>query len=159
MKTMTLASAIGACALLAVLPVSGQSPAAPLGTGPASPKTPWGEPDLQGTWTSEAELSVPFERPREYGERRELTEQEFTARLAQTQRQLESDNAEFDVATADTRNVGAVGSATSPPAGKSEAPSPTATPASSARLPPAPSRATASSAIPPACRAPTAPRA
>jgi hypothetical protein len=115
MKTMTMASAIGACALLAVLTVSGQSRSAPLGTGPTSPKTPWGEPDLQGTWTSEAELSVPFERSREYGERRELTEQEFTARLAQTQRQLESDNAEFDVATADTRNAGAVGSATSPP--------------------------------------------
>lgn len=80
-----------------------------------TPRTPWGDPDLQGTWTSEAELSVPFERPREYGERRDLTEQEFTARLAQTRQQLDSDNAEFDVATADTRNAGAVGSATSPP--------------------------------------------
>jgi hypothetical protein len=85
-----------------------------LGQG-AALRTPWGEPDLQGIWTSEAELSVPFERPREYGERRELTEQEFAARLKQTQRQLDSDNAEFDVATADTSNAGQVGSATSPP--------------------------------------------
>jgi len=34
-----------------------------------SPRTPWGDPDLQGTWTSEAELSVPFERPKEFGNR------------------------------------------------------------------------------------------
>jgi len=79
------------------------------------PRTPWGDPDLQGAWTSEAELSVPFERPREYGERQYLTDAEFTQRKAQSQQQLDSDNAEFDVATADTRNAGAVGSATSPP--------------------------------------------
>jgi hypothetical protein len=78
-------------------------------------RTPWGEPDLQGTWTSEAELSVPFERPREYGDRGELTDQEFTQRLNQTQRQLDSDNAEFDLETADRSNAGQVGSATSPP--------------------------------------------
>jgi hypothetical protein len=38
------------------------------GQGATAPRTPWGEPDLQGTWTAEAELSVPFERPREYGD-------------------------------------------------------------------------------------------
>ena len=26
-------------------------------------RTPWGDPDLQGHWTSEGEYSVPFERP------------------------------------------------------------------------------------------------
>jgi hypothetical protein len=44
-----------------------------------APRTPWGEPDLQGTWTSEAELSVPFERPREYGNRQTMTDAEFAA--------------------------------------------------------------------------------
>ena len=81
----------------------------------AIPRTPWGDPDLQGTWTSEAELSVPFERPAQYGERQFLTDQEFAQRRSQTDRQLASDNAEFDVATADTTNAGQVGSATSPP--------------------------------------------
>jgi hypothetical protein len=80
-----------------------------------APRTSWGDPDLQGAWTSEAELSVPFERPRDYGERQYLNDTEFAQRQAQSQRQLESDNDEFDVATADTRNAGAVGSATSPP--------------------------------------------
>jgi hypothetical protein len=83
--------------------------------GPSTPRTPWGEPDLQGTWTSEPELSVPFERPREFGERREMTEAEFAQRVAQLQRQRESDNADFDLETADRSNAGQVGSATSPP--------------------------------------------
>jgi hypothetical protein len=83
--------------------------------GPAAPRTPWGEPDLQGTWTSEPELSVPFERPPQYGERRELTDAEYAQRVAQLSKQRLSDNAEFDVETADTTNAGQVGSATSPP--------------------------------------------
>jgi hypothetical protein len=83
--------------------------------GASVPRTPWGDPDLQGTWTSEAELSVPFERPSQYGERQMLTDQEFAARLSQTEKQLQSDNSEFDLETADRSNAGAVGSATSPP--------------------------------------------
>jgi hypothetical protein len=82
---------------------------------PGSFKTPWGEPDLQGLWTSEPELGVPFERPAEFGERQTLTEAEFAARQSQAAKQLATDNAEFDVETADTANAGAVGSATSPP--------------------------------------------
>jgi hypothetical protein len=85
------------------------------GAATGTPRTPWGEPDLQGVWTSEPELGVPFERAVEYGEREELTEQEFASRQNQAQRQLQTDNAEFDLETAETANAGAVGSATSPP--------------------------------------------
>src|SRR4029079_16430651 len=81
----------------------------------AAALTPWGDPDLQGTWSSEAELSVPFERAAQYGDRRFLTDAEFAQRQKQTATQLQSDSSEFDVFTADTRNAGAVGSATSPP--------------------------------------------
>ena len=80
-----------------------------------SPRTPWGDPDLQGTWTSEAELSVPFERPKEFGNRQLMTDAEFAARRATVQKQTDSDNADFDLETADRSNAGAVGSATSPP--------------------------------------------
>ncbi len=80
-----------------------------------TPRTPWGEPDLQGTWTSEAELSVPFERPRELGERQLLTDAELADRESRTARQLQSDNADFDLETADRSTAGQVGSATSPP--------------------------------------------
>jgi hypothetical protein len=109
MTPRLLACCVGACLGFVALGV------ATTAQTPGTVRTPWGEPDLQGTWTSEAELSVPFERAREFGDRRELNDQEFAARLKQTQTQLDSDNAEFDVATADTRNAGAVGSATSPP--------------------------------------------
>ena len=85
------------------------------GQSSAVPRTPWGEPDLQGTWTSEAELSVPFERPQQYGERQVLTDAEYVERQAQAQRQIASDNSDFDLETADRSTAGQVGSATSPP--------------------------------------------
>ncbi len=80
-----------------------------------SPRTLWGDPDLSGVWSSAAELSVPFERNPSLGDRQLLTDQEFEQRLKLTATQLESDNAEFTIENADTRNAGAVGSATSPP--------------------------------------------
>jgi hypothetical protein len=94
--------------LMASVSVAAQS-------GPGAPRTPWGDPDLQGTWSSEAELGVPFERPAQYGTRQVLTEAEFAQRQAQAEKQVQSDLSEFEVFTADTRNAGAVGSATSPP--------------------------------------------
>ena len=47
-----------------------------------SPRTPWGDPDLQGDWTSQSELGVPFERAAEFGTRQELSDEEF-AKAAQ----------------------------------------------------------------------------
>src|ERR1700685_2166946 len=46
----------------------------------AAPKTPWGDPDLQGTWTSDDTWGVPFERPKNFGTRATLTEDELKAR-------------------------------------------------------------------------------
>ena len=106
MKT-TRCTWLGAGVALAMAPVAAQ-------VAPA-PRTSWGEPDLTGTWTSRPELSVPLERPAEFGERRELTDEEFAARAAQVERQLATDNADFDVETADRSTAGQVGSATSPP--------------------------------------------
>ena len=80
-----------------------------------APRMPWGEPDLEGTWTSQPELGVPFERPAEFGTRERLTDEEFAQREAQAQNQLKSDNADFDPESADTSRAGQVGSATSPP--------------------------------------------
>ena len=82
---------------------------------PSAPRTPWGEPDLQGTWTSQAELGVPFERPAALGTRQLLNDEEFVEREVQAQNQIKSDNADFDPATADLSRAGQVGSATSPP--------------------------------------------
>src|SRR6185436_6324922 len=52
---------------------------------------------------------------REYGDRQLMTDAEFAARRATVQKQTDSDNADFDLETADRSNAGAVGSATSPP--------------------------------------------
>jgi hypothetical protein len=96
---------------------SGRSPAvaASAASGSAVARTPWGDPDVQGVWTSEPELGVPFERSPDLGDRQTLTEAEFAKRQKQAAQQLQTDNAEFDVETAETANAGAVGSATSPP--------------------------------------------
>ena len=44
------------------------------------PKTTWGEPDLQGIFTSDDSWGVPFERPKQFGTRTTLTEQELAER-------------------------------------------------------------------------------
>ncbi len=43
----------------------------------ASIRTPWGEPDLQGIWTTE--VDTPFERPEQFGDREFLTPEEQAA--------------------------------------------------------------------------------
>jgi hypothetical protein len=45
-----------------------------------TPKTAWGDPDLQGVYTTDDLNGVPMERPAEFGTRRFLTEQEFAER-------------------------------------------------------------------------------
>jgi hypothetical protein len=49
------------------------------------PKTPWGDPDLEGTWTSDDQFGVPFERPAKFGTRKTLTEQELAERAKEDQ--------------------------------------------------------------------------
>src|SRR5499426_275306 len=51
-------------------PVAGQAPSSPL-------RTPWGEPDLQGIWNNP--YVTPLERPKEFGTRQFLTEDEIAA--------------------------------------------------------------------------------
>jgi hypothetical protein len=43
-------------------------------------RTPWGHPDLQGTWSSDDVRGIPLQRPEELGTRAELTEEEFAER-------------------------------------------------------------------------------
>lgn len=45
-----------------------------------SPRTQWGDPDLQGIWTSDDSIGVPFERPKRYGNRKLLTDEEYAER-------------------------------------------------------------------------------
>ena len=78
------------------------------------PRTPWGDPDLQGAFTNKDEQGIPFERPAEFGDRTLVTDEEFAARLARAKQQLDSDVAEFDAETAD-RSPAQIGFTTGPP--------------------------------------------
>ena len=42
------------------------------------PRTPWGDPDLQGYWPGVDMLGVPLERPADLGNRATLTDEEFS---------------------------------------------------------------------------------
>ncbi len=55
------------------------------------PKTPWGDPDLRGTYTSDNSIGVPFERPVQYGTRATLSDAEFEARDKANQEQVSKD--------------------------------------------------------------------
>jgi hypothetical protein len=49
------------------------------------PVTAWGQPDLQGIWTTDDMRGIPQQRAPEFGTRQHLTDEEFAARLAQRQ--------------------------------------------------------------------------
>ena len=95
-------------AVLAVaVGLEAQKAPAPASAGPAvktaaaaprawtAPKTPWGDPDLQGTWTSDDCIGTPMNRPANLGEKRYYTEQELAQREGQIARQAAADSQEF----------------------------------------------------------------
>ena len=63
----------------------------------ATQRTSWGDPDLQGEWTSEGEYGVPVERAASYGTRRFLTDAEYAKRLEEVRIRDERDLARVDV--------------------------------------------------------------
>jgi hypothetical protein len=64
------------------------------------PLTPWGHPDFQGIWTTDAEIGIPVERPVQYGEKALLTDQEFEEKR---KGQTENRRARGDGASANER--------------------------------------------------------
>ena len=58
-------------------------------------KTPWGDPDLQGTWTSDDCIGTPLNRPEKLGEKLYLTEEDLAQREKQLTRQRDNDKQEF----------------------------------------------------------------
>jgi hypothetical protein len=63
-------------------------------------RTLWGDPDLQGEWTSEGEYGVPFERPTQFGTRQFLTDAEYAERIEEVRVRDERDLAPVDVLAA-----------------------------------------------------------
>src|SRR5262245_11619594 len=111
------ASRLAAALLIAltsamVLHAQSQVPASPKYS---APRTPWGDPDLQGKWPGTDLVGVPVQRDAKLGTRNELTEEEFHAREAQFKRQAAQDEADFDIDKAASTPGGDVGGPVSPP--------------------------------------------
>jgi hypothetical protein len=60
-----------------------------------TPRTAWGDPDLQGIWPSSEMIGVPLQRDPALGTRAFLTDQEFAQREKQASQQAASDGEEF----------------------------------------------------------------
>jgi hypothetical protein len=90
----SLTRRLSAIGILAVLPLTTSLAGDPREQSSSSrppsasvPRTPWGDPDLQGTWTSDGDAGVPFERPAEFGERQTLEGDELADVLEQREAQ------------------------------------------------------------------------
>jgi len=58
-----------------------------------APRNAWGQPDLEGIWTSDDMRGVPMSRPPQYGNRLYLSDEEFATRARQRGRARDVDNA------------------------------------------------------------------
>ncbi len=58
-----------------------------------APRNAFGQPDLEGIWTTDDMRGVPMSRPATYGTRQHLTDEEFAARAKQRGRARDVDNA------------------------------------------------------------------
>ena len=58
-----------------------------------APRTPWGHPDIEGTWTTDDMRGVQMSRAPQYGTRQYLTDEEFTTRAKQRQNARAIDDA------------------------------------------------------------------
>ena len=55
------------------------------------PRTPWGDPDIQGLWPANDMQGTPYERPESFGTRATLNDKEFAERQAARERQVRAD--------------------------------------------------------------------
>ena len=104
MFTRVLASSAAAAivALMASLPVDAQSASTPAPslvitaynagspTPYAPPRTPWGDPDLQGVWSSDDTSGIPMQRPANLGNELYQSDELWAARQKQTQQGIQN---------------------------------------------------------------------
>src|SRR2546426_7527370 len=83
MKRPIIFSAVVAGILAAAATLAAQSHPEVADAGKAwTQKTPWGDPDISGAWTSDDMRGVPRERAAEHGTQRYLSDADFAKRLA-----------------------------------------------------------------------------
>jgi hypothetical protein len=75
-----------AAVLVSTQTVTSQTPAAsgvkatPKTATYTAPRTPWGDPDFQGSWTTDDVIGIPLQRAQNFGDRLYLTDEEFATR-------------------------------------------------------------------------------
>jgi hypothetical protein len=98
-RTLASLSLALAIAALASLPLFGQGTSPPLvvtayNNGPATnysvPKTPWGDPDLQGVWSSDDTSGIPMSRPVDLGNNLYQSDEQWAARQKQTKQGIQN---------------------------------------------------------------------
>jgi len=112
--TRRLLTLLAGLALTAVGASAQELPAPRPSDGFVQPKTPWGDPDIQGFWPGVDMQGVPLQRPARFGARNVLTEEEFAARGREIKAEEESLVAEIDVFTADVATPCVIRCPTSP---------------------------------------------
>jgi hypothetical protein len=121
LTSIAIATALTLATGSAQQPVAGGSPPqaaaaqAAKSKGFKTPRTPWGDPDLQGKWPGIQLVGVPMQRPASFGTRNVLTDEEYQEREKRAQQQAAQDEAEFDLETAAKTPGGDVGGPVSPP--------------------------------------------
>jgi hypothetical protein len=125
LTSVATASVLGAL-VISMPTVAGQTTApkpatgAPKATDYKVPRTPWGDPDIQGSWTTDDVIGVPLQRPANFGDRFNMTDEEFAARAkADDQNRRNNANAigsfRFDVGTRSFRQTSLI---SDPPDGR-----------------------------------------
>src|SRR5689334_14101708 len=100
---LTLAAAAVAVAASVHLAAQTRAAGAPAGDRTWTGRTLWGDPDLQGEWTSEGEYGVPLERPAQFGTRAFLSDEEYAKRIDDVRRRDARDLARVDVSSGNVR--------------------------------------------------------
>jgi hypothetical protein len=91
---LVLAAAAAALIVSTPSPLSAQSarsaaaPAAGETTRWTLPRTPWGDPDLQGTWTTDDTIGVPIQRPPQLGSKLFLTDEDLAHQAKEREARL-----------------------------------------------------------------------
>jgi hypothetical protein len=80
LTTATLSSLGSPAPAIVITAYNGTTPEKPY----AAPKTPWGDPDLQGVWSSDDTQGIPMQRPQTAAGLYQ-TDEQWAARQKQTQ--------------------------------------------------------------------------
>ena len=113
-KTLMVVAAL-AVTSAALLSAQGAAPIAKRDPNYTVPRTPWGDPDLQGQWPSTDMVGTPMQRDAKLGTRNLLTEAEYKEVQARFARQAALDEADFDLEHSTVTPGGDVGGPVSPP--------------------------------------------